>query len=303
MDISVYGGSDAATVTQVVDRVRAAAADGFGAIWFAQAAGLDTMTALAVAGAEVPAIRLGTAVVPIQGRHPIPLAQQALTVADAAGPGRFTLGVGVSHAPVSETWYGIAYSSVVELCAEELEALAPLLADSRRADVAGSRLTARITLGLTTPPPGLVVAALGPRMLDLAGRLTDGTVTWMTGVATLGRQVVPRITAAAEAAGRPRPRIVAGLPVCVTDDTEGARARIGPAMAGTARMASYQRMVTAEGVAEPVDIALIGNEAAVGARIDALAAAGATELLANVLGQPEEVARTRQFLAARASAR
>jgi F420-dependent oxidoreductase-like protein len=300
MDISVYGGSDAATVTQVVDRVRAAAEEGFGAIWFPQTAGLDTLTALAVAAAQVPAIRVGTAVVPIQGRHPIPLAQQALTVADAAGPGRFTLGVGVTHAPVSETWYGIGYRNVVTLAAEELEALAPLLSASRRADVTGTHLTARVTLGLTaTPPPGLVVAALGPRMLDLAGRLTDGTVTWMTGVAALGRVVVPRVTRAAEAAGRPRPRVVVGLPMCVTEDVEGARQRLGPGMAGTARMASYQRMVEAEGVAEPVDIALIGDESAVGKRIDALADAGATELLANILGQPEEVARTRSFLAAR----
>src|SRR6202030_258576 len=130
-----------ATVTQVVERVRLAAADGFGSIWFAQGAGLDTMTALAVAGAEVPAIRIGTAVVPIQGRHPIPLAQQALTVADAAGPGRFTLGIGVSHAPVSETWYGIPYREVVGLCREELEALAPLLSEARQADVAGGHLT------------------------------------------------------------------------------------------------------------------------------------------------------------------
>ena len=111
MHIALYGGSDATTVDDVVARVRAAADEGFESIWFPQTAALDTLTALAVAGREVPGIGLGTAVVPIQGRHPIPLAQQTLTVADAAGGGRFTLGIGATHAPVSEGWYGIPYTA------------------------------------------------------------------------------------------------------------------------------------------------------------------------------------------------
>jgi 5,10-methylenetetrahydromethanopterin reductase len=296
MQISLWGGGDATTVKEVVARVGAAAEEGFEAIWFPQTASIDALTALAVAASQVGGIHVGTAVVPIQGRHPIPLAQQALTLADAAGPGRVTLGIGVTHAPVSEGWYGIPYPGIVELCAEELEALAPLLSDSHRADFAGPRLTARITLPVSVPAPGLVLAALGPKMLDLAGRLTDGTVTWMTGVNALGRDVVPRLTAAATAAGRPNPRVVVGLPVCVTDDVAGARQRIGKAMSGAATMASYRRMVVAEGVAEPVDMALIGDADEVGIRIEALAAAGATELLANVVGAGGEVAATRSFL-------
>jgi F420-dependent oxidoreductase-like protein len=277
--------------------VAAARQEGFGAIWFPQTAGLDTLTALAVAARAVDGIDLGTAVVPIQGRHPIPLAQQALTLADAAGPGRVTLGVGVTHAPVSEGWYGIPYTGIVELCAEELEALAPLLSPARRSDVAGSHLTARITVPLAAPVPGLVLAALGPRMLDLAGRLTDGTVTWMTGRATLGRDVVPRLREAATAAGRPSPRVVVGLPVCVTGDVAGARQRVGQAMTGALTMRSYQRMFAAEGVAEPVDMALVGGPAEVEERISALAEAGGTELLANVIGDEGERAQTRGFLA------
>jgi 5,10-methylenetetrahydromethanopterin reductase len=297
MQISLWGGGDASTVGDVVDRVGAAEAEGFGAIWFPQTMSIDALTALAVAASQVKGIHVGTAVVPIQGRHPIPLAQQALTLADAAGPGRVTLGVGVTHAPVSEGWYGIPYPGIVELCAEELEALAPLLSDARRSDLTGSHLTARITLPLSVPPPGLVLAALGPKMLDLAGRLTDGTVTWMTGVKTLGRDVVPRLESAAAGAGRPAPRVVVGLPVCVTDDPAAARERIGKAMSGALHMASYQRMVAAEGVDEAVDIALIGDAAEVGERIEALAAAGATELLANVLAVGDELPRTRAFLA------
>jgi alkanesulfonate monooxygenase SsuD/methylene tetrahydromethanopterin reductase-like flavin-dependent oxidoreductase (luciferase family) len=185
----------------------------------------------------------------------------------------------------------------VDVCAEELEALAPLLSEARKSDVAGSHITARITLPLSVAAPGLVLAALGPKMLDLAGRLTDGTVTWMTGVNTLGRDVVPRLAAAAAAAGRPDPRVIVGLPVCVTDDVGGARQRIGQAMSGALHMASYQRMVAAEGVAEAVDIALIGDADEVAKRIGALKAAGATELLANIIATGDDLPRTRAFLA------
>jgi F420-dependent oxidoreductase-like protein len=294
--ISVFGGADASSVDELVSRTQAAATDGFDSIWFGQGFTVDTLTALAVAAREVPTIGVGTAVVPIQGRHPLPLAQQALTVASAAGPGRMTLGVGVTHQVVSEGFYGVPYSSVLALCADELESLAPLLGDERRVDFDGERLVARGALGVDGPSPGLVLAALGPKMLELAGRLTDGTVTWMTGVETIARQVVPTIAAAAAAASRPSPRIVVGLPVCVTDDSQGARERLGSAMAGAARMPSYSRMLAIEGVSEPVDIALVGGEEDIAHRISELGEAGATELLANVQGDPEEQARTRRFL-------
>jgi 5,10-methylenetetrahydromethanopterin reductase len=293
---AVWGGADATTVDGVVARVREAAADGLDAIWFPQTAALDSLTALAVAGREVPGIALGTAVVPIQGRHPIPLAQQALTVADAVGHDRLTLGIGVTHAPVSQGWYGIPYRQVVALCREELEALHGLLGPDRRAHVEGEQLTARLTLPLRGPAPGLVVAALGPKMLELAGRWADGTVTWMTGPRTLARSVVPPLREAATAAGRPDPRVVVGLPVCVTSDPAGARERLAPAMAGAAQMASYRRMVAAEGVADPVDLALVGGDDEVRDRLEGLVAAGATEVLANVVGDDEERARTRALL-------
>jgi len=294
--ISVWGGSDITTVDEVVARVGAAANEGFPSIWFPQTAGLDVLTALAVAAVSVPTIRVGTAVVPIQGRHPIPLAQQALTVADAAGPGRFTLGVGVTHAVVSEGWYGVPYRDIVGLFEEELEALDGLLSTRRQADLEGARLTARLKLSVPVVPPGLVVAALGPKMLRVAGRLSDGTVTWMTGPNTLESQVVPRITVAAAEAGRPAPRVIAGLPICVTGNREEARDRIRPILAGSARMASYARQVAAEGLDDPADLAYIGDEAEVAARLAPLEGIGVTELLANVLGTDEEVARTRSFL-------
>jgi alkanesulfonate monooxygenase SsuD/methylene tetrahydromethanopterin reductase-like flavin-dependent oxidoreductase (luciferase family) len=163
--------------------------------------------------------------------------------------------------------------------------------------VEGEHLTARMMITVDVPPPGLVVAALGPKMLDLAGRFTDGTVTWMTGARTLAASVVPRLTAASDAAGRPTPRVIAGLPVCVTDDVAGARERLRPSVAGPMAMPSYKRMVEAEGLDDPVDLVLLGDEDEVRSRIEGLSAAGATELLANVVGEPAERERTLDLLA------
>jgi F420-dependent oxidoreductase-like protein len=297
LPISLWAGHDATTVAELSRRVEAAVALGHGAVWVPQTTSLDTITALAVVADRVPDVHLGTAVVPIQGRHPIPLALAALTAADAAGPGRFTLGVGVTHAPVSEGWFGIPYSSVVGLAAETLEALAGLLSPERTCRVEGEHLTARMTVGVEVAPPGFVVAALGPRMLDLAGRLTDGTVTWMTGPRTLASTVVPHLTAAADAAGRPAPRVVVGLPVCVTDDPVGARERLRPLVTGPMAMASYRRQVATEGLDDPADLVVLGDEEEVATRVEALAAAGATELLANVVGEPGERERTLAVLA------
>jgi F420-dependent oxidoreductase-like protein len=300
MEVGLYSGSDMTSVDTAVERAADAARLGFDAIWYPQTAGLDALTALAAVAREVPGIRLGTAVVPIQGRHPVPLALQALTVAGAAGPGRFTLGLGVTHAVVSEGWFGVPYRGIVDVCAEVLEAVGPLLSEGRRADVDGAHVSTHFAATVEAPTPGLLLAGLGHRMVELAGGATDGTVTWMTGPTTLRRDVVPRLRAAAEAAGRPEPQVVVGIPVCITDDRAGARERLAPMMAAVATMPSYRRQVGLEGVDEPVDIALVGDEDAVAERLAGLVDAGMTALCANVLGEPEERDRTRRYLAAHA---
>jgi F420-dependent oxidoreductase-like protein len=297
LPISLWGGADAQTIDLLADRCRAAAAIGLPAVWIPQTTTFDAITALAVVADRVPEVALGTAVVPIQGRHPIPLAQAALTTSAVAGPGRFSLGVGVTHAIMSEGWFGIPYRGITELAAEELEALAGLLGPTRSSTFEGERLVARATLAIDAPRPDFLVAALGPRMLELTARHADGTVTWMTGPTTLGRDTVPTLTRWCEQLGRAEPRVVAGLPVCVTDDVAGARERLAPAISGAAQLPSYRRAVAAEGLAEPVDLVLMGDEDAVAERIAAVEAAGATELLANVVGEPEERDRTLALLA------
>lgn len=297
MRIGLFAGSDAGSLDEAVARARSAAAEGFDTIWFPQTTGLDALTTLAVVAREVPAVHLGTAVVPIQGRHPIPLALQALTVADAAGPGRFTLGLGVTHPPVSEGWFGIPYRGIVDVCAEVVEAVDRLVSDDRRVDLVGEHVSARMATPLDGPAPGLMLAALGPRMLDLAGRATDGTITWMTGPVALARDLVPVLRRAADGAGRPDPRVVVGIPVCVTDDPAGARERLAPMMARVATMPSYAREIAAEGVADPVDLVVLGGDDEVAEHLARFVAAGMTELCANVVGTPEERARTRAALA------
>jgi 5,10-methylenetetrahydromethanopterin reductase len=296
LTISAWAGSDLRSVDEVVAAVERTAAAGFEGVWLPQTLSVDALTALAVAARLVPRIHVGTAVVPIQGRHPIPMAQQALTVAQAAGAGRFTLGIGVTHAVVSEGFYGIPYSGVVALCREQLEVLAALLGPDRQSDHAGARLTARAPVTIDTPAPSVVVAALGPHMLDLAGTLADGTVTWMTGPATLAATIVPALRAAAGRVGRPEPRVIAGLPVCVSRDVAAARDAIRPRIEGAGQMPSYRRQLGLEGLHDVADLAIVGDAHEVTDRVQALAGIGVTELMADVFGTPDEREATTALL-------
>ena len=192
-----------------VEQIRALASRGVPSVWLAQLVGLDALTAIAVAGSQVPGIELGTAVVPTYPRHPTALASQALTTQAAVG-GRLTLGVGLSHRSVIEDMFGLDYSKPARHMREYLSVLGPLLR-GERVSFAGE--TMRVNARIIVPgaaAPSLLVAALGPVMLRIAGEFADGTVTWMTGPATLADHTVPVLTKATAAAGRPAPRVVAG---------------------------------------------------------------------------------------------
>lgn len=296
MVISAWSGTEFRSVGDVVLRVRELADAGFDGVWVPQTFTVDTMTALAVAAHDVPDVAIGTAVVPIQGRHPIPLALQALSVVSAAGPDRFTLGLGVTHRPVSEAFFGVPYAEVVDLCRETLEVLDALFSSERLSNHAGEHLTARGMVMSDAPAPGLVLAALAPRMLALAGAMSDGTVTWMTGPRTLREVIVPIIREAADRADRPAPRVIAGLPVCVTDDVAAARDAVRPRIEGASAYPSYQRQLAGEGLDDLAELAIVGDADTVGARIAALADLGVTELMADVFGTPDERAATTELL-------
>jgi F420-dependent oxidoreductase-like protein len=295
--IGIYrGDASSGPIDKVVGAARDAADAGYASFWLPQTMGMDAMTALAVVGREIPAIELGIAVVPTYPRHPIVMAQQALTTQAITG-GRLTLGIGLSHQPIIEQSYGYSFDRPVRHMREYLEALLPIV---REGSVAyeGETLRARIGLDVrASSPVRVVVAALGPQMLALAGGLADGTVTWMTGPATLGAHVVPTIVGAAEAAGRPAPMIGAGFPVCVTDDVDAARVRAESTFAIYGTLPSYRAMLDREGAAGPADIAIVGDEATVQERVTALDALGVTDLVASIFGTKDERDRTYAFLA------
>ena len=285
-------------LVKLADQVRRAADDGFASVWLANIFGLEALTALAVAGSQVPGIELGTAVVPTYPRHPAVLAQQALTAALAVGPGRLTLGIGLSHKIVIESMYGYSFDKPARHMREYLSVLVPLL-DGTAVSVDGSTLSAHIAL--SAPRAGRVpvlLAAMAPRMLTLAGEQTGGTVLWMTGPATVRDYVVPAISAAASAAGRPSPRVVCALPVCVTSDPAAARASAAEQFAIYGQLPSYRAMLDREGAAGPGDVAIVGDEDAVAAQILALADAGVTDFLAAEFAHGEDRERTRSLLKA-----
>jgi len=287
-------GADA--LVRLREELQRAADDGFASAWMSNIFGLDALTALAVAGSQVPGIELGTAVVPTYPRHPVVLAQQAMTVATAVG-GRLVLGIGLSHKIVIEDMYGYSFDKPARHMREYLSILLPLL-DGQPADFRGE--TVRAGVGLTTPRPGRVpvlLAALAPRMLQLAGQRTDGTVLWMTGPATVRDYIVPALTKAAAESGRPSPRVVCILPVCVTDDPDGARARAGRVFAIYGKLPSYRAMLDREGAEGPGDVAIVGDEDTVAAQIRALDEAGVTDFVAGEYSRAEdEKLRTRALL-------
>jgi 5,10-methylenetetrahydromethanopterin reductase len=278
---------------EVVRQVRGYAEGGLASAWAVQIFGYDALTLLGVVGTQVPGIELGTGVVPVYSRHPQAMAQQALTVQAATG-GRLALGVGMSHQVVVEGLWGLSYERPARYLREYLSALLPMLSGGV-ATVHGEVVTAVTYAPLEVPgapPPPVLVAALGPTLLRLAGRMADGTVTWMTGTATVAGHIVPTITQAAAAAGRPDPRVGASLPVTVTADPDAAKAAINEAFALYPSLPSYRAMLDREGAEAPSDIALVGDEEVVRAGLRGLADAGATDFVAAPTGSREERDRT-----------
>ncbi len=283
-------------LTKITDDLRVAADQGFASAWMSNIFGLEALTTLAVAGSQVPGIELGTAVVPTYPRHPAVLAQQALTTSLAVG-GRLTLGIGLSHQIVIQDMYGYSFDKPARHMREYLAVLLPLLA-GESADFDGETVHAHIGLSVprSVPKVPVLLAALAPRMLRLAGEQADGTVLWMTGPATVRDYIVPAVTAAAAAAGRPSPRVVCMLPVCVTADPAKARQDADRVLSIYGQLPSYRAMLDKEGAAGPGDVAIVGDEESVAGQIAALADAGVTDFVAAEYTRGESGQRTRKFL-------
>jgi F420-dependent oxidoreductase-like protein len=285
------------TLDDVVDEARTAAAAGLSSVWANQVTSWDALTAVTVAGLAVPDIALGTAVTTTYPRHPLALASQALTTNAAVG-GRLDLGIGPSHAPLIEGAYGIPFDRPGRHTREYLEALGPLLRGEvveykgEIHQLAGQMLTPGAT------PPAVLLSALGPVMLRIAGELTDGTLATWTTPRSLEEHIVPRITAAATAAGRPAPRVVSSVPVAVTPDPDGARAWVAERFGMAADLPSYAAILELGGVSGIDETVVAGDESSVEQQLRRLEDAGLTEFIAVPYGPPEQVARTIEVLAA-----
>lgn len=283
----------------ILEQAEQAEADGFASAWVPSIFGLDAITVCAMAGQRTSRIEIGTAVVPSYPRHPTAMAQQALT-ANAACDGRFTLGIGLSHRLVIEDMLGLSYAKPFSHMKEYVEAITPLLA-GEAASHEGSEYRIHAQLGFEgLQKTRLMIAALAPRMLGLAGAQTDGTITWMTGTKTIREHVAPRMRDAAEAAGREMPRIVCGLPVAICDDAAAAREVAAKFFVIYGTLPSYRAMLDREGAEGPADVALVGTEDEVREQLSALAEAGVTDFLAAPFpveaDSAASLARTREFL-------
>jgi F420-dependent oxidoreductase-like protein len=274
-----FGGTQ--DVDGQIQAVVEAEKDGFDGIWFGQIFGPDAMTVLAVAGALTERIELGTSVVPTYTRHPHVMAQQALTV-QGASHGRFNLGIGLSHAPVVEGMWGLSYARPALHMREYLSVLLPLVREGRVSfNGQNYRVNASLQLGEVKPMP-VLIAALAPMMLRMAGEMADGTITWMVGPKTLANHIVPRIMEAAGASRKQRPRVVVALPVAVAHNAAEAREKAARSFQIYGTLPNYQRVLGIEGAGGPADVAIVGTEAEVERQLKDLASAGATDFLAGM---------------------
>ncbi len=262
----------------LVERAVAAEQAGFASAWLPQVGTVDALMALALAGGATSTIELGTAVVPTYPRHPSVMAQQALTAQNASN-NRLALGIGLSHKFFIEDSLGLDYSRPIPHTREYLTILNGLL-DGEVVDHQGDEYTVKAQVGVAgaTKPP-VLVAALGPQMLRLCGRLADGTITWMGGIDYLRDIAIPTMSEAAAKAGRPSPRFVAMVPVVLSEDATTGRDLINETFKMYGLIPSYRATLDRGGAANPADVAVVGDADAIVAGMQEFADIGVTDFV------------------------
>jgi F420-dependent oxidoreductase-like protein len=294
-------------VGKLIADAEAAEAAGFTSIWVPQIPDeFDALTAVALMGGATARIELGTAVVPIQTRHPVAMAQQALAV-QAVCDGRLTLGLGVSHHWIVGDMLGLRYERPARLVRDYLEVLNQAFAGPGPLDVENDSFRIHNPLDVTdiTTTP-ILIAALAPLMLRVAGERASGTILWMADERAIGDHIAPRITKAAEEAGRPRPRIVAGIPValCAQHEVDAARAKANAVLGHAEYSPNYERLLEHGDASSVGDLLAAGDESSIVARLRNFRDAGATDLSFRILpigpdrnARIESRRRTEAFLA------
>lgn len=270
MQWGLAGGTTLASINEARQAARFATGAGFDSFWISHARGVDPILALACIADDVAGLKeVGTSVTPLYGRHPLGLAQLARSAQNVLG-GRFTLGVGASAKGHAEETLGLSWDKPFSYTREFMDAMQPLLA-GEPVDVTGDQVSAHAELGIEAPPTPVLLAALGPRMLRFAGARTAGTTLGQCGPRTIENYVVPHLRAGAEAAGRPMPRIMALVRICVTKDRAAAKTLAREISSFYQSIPSYAKVTAHEGLDEPADLHLIGEWQEV---LDGLAAYG-----------------------------
>ncbi len=284
-------------IDDYLSEIKAAESLGLHQAWMGQVFSADAISVLTLAASQTQQIRLGTAVTPVQPRHPTSLALQAMT-ASAVSRGRFDLGIGLSHKMVIEDMLGLSYAKPAAHMREYLQVIGTLCR-GERCDFEGDFYQVHAkTPVYDAPAASILVAALGPAMLKLAGELAGGTSTWMTGPNTLQHHTLPLIRQAAAAAGRPQPRVVASFPIVLTNDVAKAKDTIAAKTAIYAQIPSYRAMLEREGAQHPVEIALIGDKLALRSKLEQLENIGIDDFNAFCMETDNDsVDRTLAFLA------
>lgn len=283
-------------VDETVAAAKEAVSAGIRSVWFGQRFDYDAVALAGFVGREVPEVAVGTSVVPISARHPILVASQAQTTQAATG-GRFTLGLGLGAKAFVESVFGVSHERPITRLREFLTAIRAVL-DTGTVSFTGE------TLSAVTPMPAgvpggdhvpVVVAAMGEQALRVTGELADGTLPYLAGPKALGEHIVPALTAAAERAGRPAPRVIAAVPAVVTGDIEAAQAAAVAETGFYDRVPSYRRVIELSGAHSAADLVIIGDEERVAAEIGRYFDAGATEVVLAQTGLTTDADRRRTW--------
>jgi F420-dependent oxidoreductase-like protein len=281
MKVGLYVGREA-SVDGALRQVRAAAEAGLDSVFFGQTFGWDSLVVSALAGREAAGLEIGTAIVPTYPRHPIVLAAAALTLQAATG-NRFTLGLGPSHGPVVESRFGLSYEHPARHVREYLSVLGPLLR-GEQVDFHGETLSAQGAVRVPdAAPPPVLLSALAPLMLRIAGELADGTVTTWATAPVIAEHVKPRVEQAAADAGRGAPRIAAIVMASVTDRPEQVRRKIAGQIGAASNLPSYRALLERQGLAGIEETIVVGDAKTVAEGLHAFDAAGTTDLLVSVV--------------------
>lgn len=297
------------SLTAAIALVRQAEDLGYDSAWVTHGAGRDSFVVLAAFAHATRRIGVASGVVPIYPRHPVAMAQEAATLAEASG-GRFRLGLGVSHAPSMADALGLDMGRPLDVMREYVAVVRGALTGRVRFDGRHFRVAWEGAFRVPTPPP-VLLAGLAVPMLELAGELADGVVLWLCAPAYVRSVVVPAVTRGRARAGKPLAgfEVVAAVPAAVTDDVAGVGATFREELTRYLALPYYRTMLRASGFGEavaafdrdrgrgrPADavppalataLGAVGDRAAVRAYVEAYRAAGVTLPVVRPIGVPE----------------